>query len=71
LRRDARPAKGEPGLTVVRNLDPRSRVLTEQMNEIVAEFLAVDFDVLASDKATMLNLFPNDPARISILLSGA
>jgi len=41
------------------------------MNEIVAEFLAVDYDVLGADKPSMLNLFPNDAVRISALLSDA
>jgi len=63
-------ATAPTGLTVVRNLDPRSTVLVERMDDIVAEFLAVDYDVLAADKPTMLNLLPNDPVRIRTLLSG-
>ena len=47
------------GLGVVRSLDPASTVLVDRYDEIVAEFLAIDYDVLAADKPGMLNLFPN------------
>jgi SAM-dependent methyltransferase len=64
-------ATAPTGLAVVRNLDPASSVLHERMDEIVAEFLALDYGVLERDKPGMLNLLPNDPARISALLAGA
>ena len=64
-------ATAPTGLAVVRNLDPASRVLPERMKEIAAEFLALDYSVLDADKPGMLNLFPNDAARIRALLSGA
>jgi hypothetical protein len=57
------------GLVLVRHLDPSSRLLAERMDEIVAEFLAVDYGVLEADKAGMLNLVPNDAARIGELLN--
>ncbi len=63
-------ATAPTGLAVVRNLDPRSRVLSERLDEIVAEFLALDYAVLGYDKPGMLNLFPNDAAQINALLSG-
>jgi Methyltransferase domain len=63
-------ATAPTGLTVVRNLDPSSSVLRERMDEIVSEFLAVDYGVLDRDKPGMLNLFPNDPGRIGALLAG-
>jgi Methyltransferase domain len=63
-------ATAPTGLAVVRNLDPASRVLAERMDEVVAEFLAVDYDVLDADKPGMLNVVANDPARIGELLSG-
>jgi hypothetical protein len=63
-------ATAPTGLAVVRNLDPGSSVLSARMNEIVAEFLAVDYDVLESDKPGMLNLFANDVARIKAMLTG-
>lgn len=43
-------------------------MLQERHDEIVAEFLAVDYGVLDFDKAGMLNLVPNDAARIRELL---
>ena len=61
-------ATAPTGLVVVRRLDPGSRVLAERMDAIVAEFLAVDYGVLDADKAGMLNLVPNDAARVSELL---
>lgn len=61
-------ATAPTGLAVVRRLDPRSRVLAERMDAIVAEFLAVDYGVLDADKPGMLNLVPNDAARIGELL---
>jgi hypothetical protein len=61
-------ATAPTGLTVVRRLDPGSRVLHERMKEIVAEFMAVDYEVLEADKAGMLNLVPNDAARLGELL---
>jgi hypothetical protein len=63
-------ATAPTGLAVVRNLDPRSSVLSERMNEIVAEFLAVDYAALDSNKPGMLNRFPNDVAHIRALLPG-
>ena len=61
-------AAAPTGLAMVRRLDPASRVLAERIDRIVAEFLAVDYAVLEADKAGMLNLFPNDTARIGELL---
>ena len=61
-------ATAPTGLTVVRRLDPGSRVLHQRMKEIVAEFMAVDYEVLGADKAGMLNLVPNDAARLGELL---
>lgn len=61
-------AAAPTGLVLIRRLDPASRVLETRMREIVAEFLAVDYGVLEADKAGMLNLIPNDAARIEELL---
>lgn len=61
-------ATAPTGLAVVRNLDPGSRVLAGRMPEVVAEFLAVGYDALEPDKAGMLNLVPNDAARLAALL---
>jgi hypothetical protein len=57
------------GLTVIRNLDPSSRVLGERQDEIVAEFLALDYSTLDEDKPAALNLVPNEPERIRALLN--
>jgi hypothetical protein len=64
-------ATAPTGLTVIRNLDPDSSVLSKCMEEIVAEFLAADYDMLGADKPGSLNLYPNDPARIQALFAGA
>lgn len=56
------------GLSVVRGLDPNSRVLADNLEAIVKEFLAVDFGVVESDRAGFLNMFPNDWERIKGIL---
>jgi len=56
------------GLGMVRGLDPDSRVLQENYDAIVGEFLALDYSVLDADKPGMLALFPNDWERIKAIL---
>jgi tetratricopeptide (TPR) repeat protein len=56
------------GLGVVRGLDPRSRVLEDRLEDIVREFLALDYSTLDSDKAVMLALYPNEWERIKAIL---
>jgi predicted O-methyltransferase YrrM len=55
------------GLTVIRNLDPGSRILKERLDAIIAEFLALDYATLDSGKPAALNLVTNDPPRIRAL----
>ena len=55
------------GLTVIRNLDPVSRVLAEREDAIVEEFLALDYAALDSGKSAALNLVANEPQRIHAL----
>ncbi|MEO7726739.1 MAG: class I SAM-dependent methyltransferase [Burkholderiales bacterium] len=58
------------GITLIRRLDPTSRVLSERLGEIVAEFHALDFSVLESaDKRATLNVVPNEPAHLGALLA--
>ena len=61
-------AAAPTGLCVVRGLDPASRVLSENYDAIVQEFLALDYGVLEPDKAKVLNVFPNDWERIKEIL---
>jgi hypothetical protein len=56
------------GLALIRNLDPQSRVLTENMDAIVAELMGTDYSVLDANKREMLNWFPNDWPKIEALL---
>jgi hypothetical protein len=56
------------GLTVVRNLDPGSRYLRDRLDEVIREYLAVDFGVLEGRKPGDLALFPNDWAQVRGLL---
>jgi tetratricopeptide (TPR) repeat protein len=56
------------GLCVVRGLDPASRVIAENCDAIVKEFLALDYSALEPDKAKFLNVFPNDWERIKEIL---
>ena len=57
------------GLCVVRGLDPDSRILADRHDAIVGEFMPVDYSVLGTDKAGLLNRFPNDIARVLELVS--
>jgi hypothetical protein len=59
------------GLAVVRNLDPGSRVLQENLPRLCEEFLALDYDFLDSDRAGKLGLFPNDWEKIRGLLAAS
>lgn len=61
-------ATAPTGLGVARGLDPQSRVLEERYDEIVREFLALDYSALDADKAGKLGLHPNDWERIKALL---
>jgi hypothetical protein len=56
------------GLAVVRNLDPRSRYIRDRLDDLIEEYLAVEFSVLDGRKADRLALFPNDWLRIRALL---
>jgi len=56
------------GLAMVQNLDPASRLLGDRQREIIAEFLAIDLDVLDGRKKEMLNHFANDWNAIARLL---
>lgn len=56
------------GLTVVRNLDPESRYLRDHLDELIEEYLAVDFSVLEGRKPELLARFPNDWTQIRALL---
>ena len=62
-------ATAPTGLGVVRGLDPGSKVLAGRMQEIVNEYLALDYSVLEADKAGMLALYPNDWEKIKTLLN--
>jgi len=56
------------GLAIIRNLDPQSRYIRDHLDELIEEYLAVDFGVLESGKAERLALFPNDWTQIAGLL---
>jgi tetratricopeptide (TPR) repeat protein len=56
------------GLGMIFNLDPTSRVLADRLDEIVAEFLALDYGTLDGGKRHMLNACPNDWPTIAGLL---
>jgi hypothetical protein len=56
------------GLGMIFNLDPASRVLADRLDEIVAEFLALDYGTLDGGKRSMLNACLNDWPIIADLL---
>lgn len=47
------------GLAVIQNLNPESRVLLDQHDALVQEFLAVEYAYLHDQKTEKLNLVPN------------
>lgn len=57
------------GLGVVRNLNPASRFIADNLQRLYDEFLALDYAYLEKDRAGKLNLFPNDWSRIRPLLA--
>jgi hypothetical protein len=61
-------ATAPTGLGIVRGLDPDSRVLSERFEDIVREFMALDYSVLDADKPGTLAAFPNDWERIKSVL---
>jgi tetratricopeptide (TPR) repeat protein len=56
------------GLAVVRNLDPGSRVLAENLERVCAEFLAVGYDAIADRKREALNVCAGDWEQVRRLL---
>jgi hypothetical protein len=56
------------GLCIVRNLDPASTFIRDNLPRLVDEFMALDFSYLEKDRAKKLNLFPNDWEKIRALL---
>ena len=64
-------AASPTGLGIVRNLDPQSRYIRDHLDELVKEYLAMDFAVLEGRKAERLALFPSDWTRISALLDAS
>lgn len=56
------------GLGIVRNLNPASRFVADNLQRLCDEFLALDYSFLEKDRAGKLNLFPNDWGKIRALL---
>lgn len=61
-------ATAPTGLTVIRNLDPGSQVLANNLDAICAEFLALDYSAIEHDKPAALNTIANDWPRIRAIL---
>jgi len=59
------------GLTVVRGLDPGSRVLHERMAEIEADMLATPYSALGAAKSALLGVVPGDRATLDALLASS
>jgi hypothetical protein len=57
------------GVCMVRNLDPSSRFLADNLERLTAEFMALDYSFLEKDRAGKLNLLPNDWEKIRPLLA--
>jgi hypothetical protein len=61
------------GVCLVRNPDPASTFIGDNLRRLVDEFMALDYGILEKDRAGKLSLFPNDWEKIRPLLgpSGA
>jgi len=62
-------AAAPSGLCVIRNLDPSSRFIEDNLERLCEEFMALDYAYLGADREAKLNLFPNDWSRIRELLA--
>ena len=56
------------GLGMIFNLDPTSRVLSDNIDAIVAEFIAIDYTTIEGRKEELLNTCPNEWTGIRALL---
>ena len=56
------------GMCIVRNLDPGSRFIADNLQRLIDEFSALDYGYLDKGRGKKLNLFPNDWERIRSLL---
>jgi hypothetical protein len=56
------------GLCIVRNLDPSSTFIADNLQRLIDEFMALDYGYLEKDRAGKLNLFPNDWEKVRELL---
>jgi hypothetical protein len=56
------------GLAVIRNLDPDSRVIRDNLAALVDDYMALDYSVLDEGKAELLNLYANEWKEIAALL---
>jgi tetratricopeptide (TPR) repeat protein len=56
------------GLAIIRNLDPASPLIADNLAALCEEFMALDYAFLAEDRAGKLGLFPNDWERIRALV---
>ena len=57
------------GLTVVRGLDPTSRILASMLEALYQEFIGLPYGVLTEDKPAALNLVPGDWVTARALLA--
>lgn len=58
------------GLSIIRNLDPDSRVLAERLDSICGQYMKLDYSAVENTKGELLNLFPNDWEQVRTLLPG-
>ncbi len=58
------------GLAVIRNLDPESRLIRDNLEDLVREYSAVDYSAIEFHRAEMLNLHSNEWDAIRALLGG-
>jgi len=56
------------GLGVITHLDPSSRVLSDALDRIIAEYLATDYSILQGRKSELLGLYPNNWPAVRALI---
>jgi len=56
------------GMCIVRNLDPGSRFIADNLPRLLDEFGKLDYGYLEKGRGKKLNLFPNDWEKVRGLL---
>lgn len=62
-------AAAPTGLAVIKNLNPASKVIEENLERLYSEYICLDYSALGEDKEKILNLTPNDGKTLERVLT--